>query len=142
MASLQSKLEQGETERQSLHYQLTLAQKESRQSTLLLAEKENEWNSIQTCLHSELGGNVYGTVTGLLLGREGGREGEGGREREGGGEREGGEENEGKERERESEWAVTIDGTGSSKCLHLNLVRTLLKGGGIVCTSTVPIAYC
>ncbi len=48
VACLQSQLEQNETERQSLHLQLTLAERDNRQSTALLSEKEAQWNSIQT----------------------------------------------------------------------------------------------
>lgn len=50
VACLQSQLEQSETERQSLHLQLTLAERDSRQSTTLLKEKEAEWNSIQATM--------------------------------------------------------------------------------------------
>ena len=73
VASLQSRLEQSETERQTLHYQLTLAQKEGRQSTMLLAERESQWNSTQTSLQSELGSVCMREGGGGRRGREGGR---------------------------------------------------------------------
>lgn len=54
VACLQSQLEQSETERQSLHLQLTLAQRDSRQSTMLLNDKEAQWNSVQTAMQGKL----------------------------------------------------------------------------------------
>ena len=63
VACLQSQLEQSETERQSLHLQLTLAERDSRQSTTLLREKETEWKSIQTAMK---GSFVTASLTGYV----------------------------------------------------------------------------
>lgn len=54
VACLQSQLEQSETERQSLHFQLTLAQRDSRKSNILLNEKEAQWNSVQSAMQGIL----------------------------------------------------------------------------------------
>ena len=47
---LRSQLEQGEAQRHSLEYQLTLARKEGRQSMDLLEQRENEWNTLKQSL--------------------------------------------------------------------------------------------
>ncbi len=42
-----SKLEQGEAQRHSLEYQLTLSQKDGRQHIDLLEQREKEWNTLK-----------------------------------------------------------------------------------------------
>lgn len=50
---LHSQLEQGETERHTLEYQLTLAQKDGRVSRDLLDEREEEWSSLKTSFQGQ-----------------------------------------------------------------------------------------
>ena len=82
VACLQSQLEQSETERQSLHLQLTLAERDSRQSSILLSEKEAQWNSMQTAMQGRFMTvrQEYVVSANNQEGRE--REGGVGRERE------------------------------------------------------------
>lgn len=51
---MRSQLEQGEAQRHSLEYQLTLAQKDSRQNLDLLEQKETEWNTLKQSLQGVL----------------------------------------------------------------------------------------
>ena len=51
---LRSQLEQGEAQRHSLEYQLTLAQKDSRLNLDLLEQKDKEWNTLNQSLQGVL----------------------------------------------------------------------------------------
>lgn len=47
MVRIGSKLEQGEAQKHSLEYQLTLSQKDCRQHLDLLEQREKEWNTLK-----------------------------------------------------------------------------------------------